>query len=134
MSLRRTGTGSPSHEQAGFDEGLEAVADAEDEAVAVFLEIGDRVAHARVAENGRDEFRGSIGFVAGREAAGDEEDLGFRDLVGEGGDGFGDVSCGKVAEDLDVGLCADALEGAGGVVFGVGAGEGGDQYRRSGDW
>ena len=44
--------------------------------------------------------------------------------------GFLDVFCGEVAEDFDVSFGTHTLEGTGGVVFGVGAGEGGDQNLR----
>ena len=61
--------------EAGFDKRLEAVADAEDESIAILEKVGNCVGNPRVPQNGRDEFCGTIRFVAGREAAGDEEDL-----------------------------------------------------------
>jgi hypothetical protein len=77
-------TDFPVGDEAGFDEGLEAVADAEDEAVAVLEQVHDGIGHARAADDGGDEFGGAVGFVAGAEAAGEHEDLGLADFSGEG--------------------------------------------------
>ena len=117
----------PVGQEAGFDEGLEAVADTEKEAAAVFEEVGDGVRDPGVAEDGGDEFGGAVGFVSRGEAAGDEQDLGLTDAIREGGEGFLDMPRGEVAEDEDFGKGTGALEGAGGIVFRVGSGEGGDQ-------
>ena len=113
--------------KSGFDQGLEAVANAENESVAVFEEIGNRIGDAGIAQDGCNEFRRTIGFVTGGEAAWDEKDLCGFDLSCKRVDGFLDVFGGEVAENLDVGLCTCALESAGRVVFRVGAREGGDQ-------
>lgn len=77
--------------EAGFDECLEAVADAEDEAVAVFQEVGNGIRNPRVAEDGGDEFRGAVWLVSGGEATRDEKDVGGGDVLGECGDGLLDV-------------------------------------------
>ena len=69
--------------EPGFDECLEAVADAEDETVAVLEEVHDRIGNARAAQDGGDEFPGTGGFVSGGEATGKHEDLGALDVVGE---------------------------------------------------
>ena len=70
--------------QAGFDEGLEAVADAEDEAVAVDEQVHDGVRHARAADDGCDKLGGAVRFVAGAESAGEHQDLRVADLLREG--------------------------------------------------
>ena len=80
--------------EAGFDEGLEAVADAENQAIPVLKEIHDGVGHTRAADNGGDEFRGAIGFVASAEAAGKHQDLRAADLSCQSGKRFLDVSRG----------------------------------------
>ena len=43
-------------EEARFHEGLEAVADAEDEALARLVEIGNGIGDAWIAQDGGDEF------------------------------------------------------------------------------
>lgn len=62
-------------DEAGFDEGLEAVANAENETVTFRDEFHHRVADDGVTQDGGDEFAGAIGFVTGAEAAWDEQDL-----------------------------------------------------------
>ena len=52
------------------------------------------------------------------------------DFFGESGEGFLDVSGAEVAEDEDLRVGSGFAEGFGGVVFAVGAGEGGDQNLR----
>ena len=66
-----------------FDECLKTVADAEDEAVAVFKEIHHGIGNARATQNGGDEFPGTGGFVSGGETTGEHENLGALDMVGE---------------------------------------------------
>lgn len=120
------GEGHVFAEEAGFDEGLEAVADAEDEALAVLVEVGDGIGDLGVAQDGGDEFGGAIGFVAGAEATGEHENLRLGDGGGEGLQGFFDCLRGEVAEDEDFGVASRLFEGGGSVVFAVGAREDGD--------
>ena len=71
-------------DEAGLDEGLEAIADAEREAVAVLEQLHDGITHDGGLDDGGDELAGAIRFVTGGEAAGDHEDLRAGDGVGEG--------------------------------------------------
>lgn len=114
-------------DEAGLDQGLEAVADAEHEAVAVLQQVHDGIGHPRVADDGGDEFRGAVGLVAGAEAAGEHQDLRLADLPREGFERLLDVAGGEIAEDEDLGVGPGFAKGLGGVVFAVGAGEGGDE-------
>ena len=68
-------------QQAAFDKRLEAVADAEDEAVA-FEQRHHGVGDARVGEQVRHVFAGAVRFVAGAEAAREHEDLARGEVVG----------------------------------------------------
>jgi len=91
-------------EQAGFEEDLETVADAEDEA-----------AGAGEAVNGF-HYRGEAGDGAGAEVVAESEAAGEDDDVG-GGEIFG-----LVPDEFD-GLVEDRGDGVEGVVVAVGAGE-----------
>ena len=78
-------------DEAGFDQCLEAVADAEDESVAMMDQVHDCFGDFRAADDGSDEFCRAIGFVAGAESAGEHEDLALADFCGECIEGFADV-------------------------------------------
>ena len=110
-------------DEAGFDECLEAVADAEDEAVTFFEQVHDGIRHARAADDGGDEFGGAVGFVAGAEATGEHEDLRLADFFREGCERFLDVARAEVAEDENFWVGSGFAEGFGGVVFAIGTGE-----------
>ena len=67
----------PVGHQAQLDEGLEAVADAQHQAVPVFQQVMDLILQLlRIAEEGGDELGRAVGLVAAGEAAGEEDDLG----------------------------------------------------------
>ncbi len=114
--------------QAQLDEGLEAVADAQHEAVPVLEQVVGGVGHLRVAEEGSDELAGAVGLVAAGEAAGQEDDLALLGRRGEAGGGVGHVGGGLVVEHQDLGLQSCSLHGTGAVIFAVGAGEHGDKH------
>lgn len=73
-------------DEAGFDEGLEAVTDSEDEAVAIFEEIHHGIGDARRAEDGGDKFSGAGGFITSAEASRDGENLGLGNFFRESGE------------------------------------------------
>ena len=119
--------------QAQLDEGLETVADAQDEAVAVLQQVAHRFSHFGGAEEGRDELGGAVGLVAARKAARNHEDLALRNLFGQALGAFGD-GCGReVVHDEGVRVGAGGREGAGGIELAVGAGEDGDRDARMGN-
>ena len=120
-------------DKAQFNEGLEAVADAQHQAVPVFEQVVDRVFDPRVAEEGGDELAGAIGFVAAGEAAGDGDDLGLVDQLLKGGNRFLDILGGEVFDHKGGGAAAGPFKGFGGVVLAVGAGEYRDQHPGFGD-
>ncbi len=101
-------TMSPYGHQAQLDQRLEAVADAQHQAIAGLEQVADRLGDLGSAEERRDELGGAVGLVAAREAAGDHDDLACTDaagkLVGALGDGLGR----EVVDHEDVGLGAGA--------------------------
>ena len=70
-------------DEAGFDEGLEAIADSEDEAIAVLEKVHDGVGDAGTTQDGGDEFSGACGFVSGAESTRDGDDLRLGNLLSE---------------------------------------------------
>ena len=119
-------------QEAAFDERLEAVADAEDEAVAC-EEGGDGVGDARVGEHVCHVFAGAVRFVACAEAAGEDEDLAVGEVVGKGLQAGVERVAVLVADDGFDDVSAVFAEGARGVEFAVGAGEDGQADARRGD-
>ena len=119
--------------QAELDQGLEAVADAQHQAIAGLEQVADCLGDLGSAEERRDELGRAVGRVAAREAAGDHDDLACADaagkLVGALGDGLGR----EVVDHEGVGLGTGGTEGAGAVVLAVVAGEHGDDHARAGD-
>jgi len=91
-------------EQAGFEEDLEAVADAEDEAARAG-EAVDRFHHGGEAGDGA-----GAEVVAESEAAGEDDDVGVCEIFG------------LVPDEFD-GLREDGGDGVEGVVVAIGAGE-----------
>ena len=110
---------------AAFDEGLKAVADAQDKAVAL-QESVEGIGDFRMTQDGGDVFAGAVGFIAGGEASGDAEYLAFINLGGEVENGFMEVAGAAVKEEAFAGDGAVAEKGAFSIVFAVGAGEDGD--------
>ena len=117
-------------DEAELDEGLEAVADADGEAVAFVEELLDGFRDARVAERGGDELAGAVRFVAGGETAREGDDL----RVVDGGqnifNGIFDGLRVEIADDDRRDDGARAFEGALRVVFAVRSGEDRDEDAR----
>lgn len=113
--------------QAELDQGLEAIADAEHEAVALLEQLHDGVGNLRVAKDAGDELGAAFGLVAGAEAAGEHDNLAAADGLDVGFDALANLLAILVAEDDNLALGTGAVEGAGGVELAVGAGEGGDE-------
>ena len=114
--------------KAEFDEGLEAVADAEHQAVALLQEFHHGIGNVRIAEDAGDELGAAFGLVACREAAGNHNDLAAADGVDVCVNALADLLAVLVAEDDDFAFGAGAVEGACAVVLAVSAGEGGNEY------
>ena len=106
-------------DEAELDERLETVANAEDEAVSIRQKIAERVFQERMAEEGGDEFAAAVRFVAGREAAGEHDDLRFFDARGHVADAFGKLCGVAIADDGDVRLRTGGLKSARAVDFAI---------------
>ena len=119
--------------QTELDQGLEAVADAQHQAVAGLEQVADCLGDLGSAEERRDELGGAIGLVAAREAAGDHDDLACTDAAGKLVGAFGDGLGREVVDHEGVGLGAGGAESAGAIVLAVVAGEHGDYHARAGD-
>jgi len=91
-------------EKAGFEQDLETVADAEDEA-AVFCEFGNGIHHGREAGDGT-----GAEIVAVGEAAGEDDGVAILQIFG------------LVPDEFD-GLLEDVADGVEGVVVAVGPGK-----------
>ncbi len=96
----------PVGHQPQLDEGLEAVADAQHQAVPVLKQVVDRVGQPGVAEEGGDELAGAVGLVAAGEAAGQDHHLAAADGLLQGLSGLGQQVGGQVADHHDLRLDA----------------------------
>ena len=117
-------------QQAGFHEGLETVADAQDEAAAIqqgvylFGNLG-------IVEHVGNELAAAIGFVTGRETARQRQDVALFQGFGHFIDRPEDVFLRQVAEHAETHLGALLPEGFRGIVIAVGSRENGDiDHRR----
>ena len=113
--------------QTQLDESLEAVADTQHQTVAVIQQVSHLGLDGGIAEEGGNELGGAVGLVAAREAAGDEDHIGLRQLGGHSLHAPRHVVGGEVADDHDLGISTRTLQSLGGIVLAVGAGEHGDQ-------
>ncbi len=114
-------------QKAQLNEGLEAVADAEGQAVALIQERFEGFRKGGVAEQCRNELARAFRFIAGAEAAGEHDDLSLGDALGHFVDRFGQILRRVVAQDHDVRYCAGPFKGFGRVVFAVRARAYGDE-------
>ena len=112
--------------QAQLDQGLEAVADAQHQAVAVFEQVVDSVGKPGVAEEGADELGRAVGLVAAGEAAGQHHELGRPDGGLQRLGRLGQQVARQVAHHHDLRLHARPQTGLGGVVLAVGTRKHGD--------
>ena len=122
-SSRRDGANLAVGHQAQLDERLEAVADAQGQAVALVQQTVDGVGHRRVAEEGRNELGGAVRLVAAGETARQHQNLRLVKLLHQRLAALGHVSGGEVLQNQNVRIAAGTAEGAGRVVFAVRAGE-----------
>ena len=88
--------------QAQLDEGLEAVADAQHQAVPLAQQAAHRLGDGGGAEEGGDELGAAVRLVAAGEAAGQHDDLGGVDGLHQGLAAGGDGGGGEVADDQDL--------------------------------
>ena len=70
-------------QETELDERLEAVADAEDQSLALLQKFHDRLSDARISERRRDELARAVRLVAARETARQHEDLSLIDARGD---------------------------------------------------
>ena len=110
-------------DQAQLDESLEAVADAQGQAVALVQQAVDGIGHSGGAEERRDELGGAVRLVTAGEAARQHQDLGLVQLLDQGFTALGNIGGGQVLQHQNVRVTACAAEGTGRVVLAVGAGE-----------
>ena len=116
-------------QQAALDERLEAVADAQDEALAGEKRL-DLRGYLRIAKHIGDELAAAVGLVARREAAREREDLTFGQIAAERVDRRQDVGFCQVAEHREAHTGAGGAESGGRVVVAVGTREHRKQYQR----
>ena len=110
---------------------LEAVADAQREAVALVKQLVDGVGELFAAEEGVDEFAAPVRLVAAGEAAGYDQHLAAAQGLDHALKALLDVLGAEVAEDEYLRLRPGAAEGPRGVELAVGAGEDGDERARA---
>lgn len=116
-------------EKAGLHEGLEAVADAEDEAATV-EKVMDGLRDLGIVQNIGDKLAASIRLVTGREAAAEGEDLALGYVLFHPLDGVEDGLLCEVTEDTETGLGTCLAEGLGRVVVAVRARENWQVHKR----
>ena len=109
--------------QTQLDQGLEAVADAQHQTVAVLQQVADRLGDRRAAEEGGDELGAAVRLVAAGETAGQHHDLALANGLDQCLAAGGNVRRGQVADDQDLRVSTGAGKGLGGVVLTVGTGE-----------
>ena len=112
----------PERQQSGFDQGLEAVAYSQDQAVP-FAETPYRCRYGGVAQDVCDELPAPVRFIACREASGEHEYLAGIDAGCHLVDGLEDILVRKVPEHGCGDPCACLPECLGGVVVTVCPGE-----------
>ena len=103
-------------------EGLEAVADAQHQAIALLQQTAHRLGDFRVAEEGGNELCAAVRLVAAGEAAGQHHDLALANGLDQCLAAGGNVRRGQVADDQDLRVSTGAGKGPGGVVLAVGTG------------
>ena len=100
--------------EAQLDERLEAVADAEHQAIAGLQQVANSLGDLGGTEERGDELGGTVGLVATGEAARDHDDLGLADAARKFAGGLGDVLGREVVDHEDIGLGTGGAESAGG--------------------
>ena len=110
--------------QAQLDEGLEAVADAQHQAVALLQQLAHRLGDGGAAEEGGDELGAAVRLVAAGEAAGQHDDLAASEWPSRRASQLSATSAGvRLLMTRISGLGPGPRKGTGGVVLAVGAGE-----------
>ena len=113
----------PERHQTELDQRLEAVADAEHQAVAIIEEVTDGISDFGGAEECGDEFRRAIGLVATRESSGQHHDLAVADGGSQCTGALRNRLRAQVVDDHRLHLGAGTSERTGRIIFAVGAGE-----------
>ena len=114
--------------QTQLDQSLEAVANAQHQAVAILQQIADSSLDARIAEHSSNELATAVRLVASTEATGNHHDLGIVDIFNHCFHGFFNGSSGQIANNKGLGLGTGSLESTGTVIFTVVAWEDGNEY------
>ena len=111
-----------------LNQSLEAIANTQHQAIAIFQQIADSFLNTRIAEHGSDKFTTAIRLVASAKAAGNHHDLRIIDILNHRFYGFFDSGSGQIANNEGLSLSASSLKGASAVVFAVVAGEDRNKY------
>ena len=109
--------------QTQLNERLEAVADAEHQAVALVQQLVNAVLDACITQEGRNELTGTVRLVTAGEAARQDNHLRLADRVLELLCALTEGIRGEVADNDDLSRAACILDRTGGVVLAVGARE-----------
>ena len=104
-----------------LDKSLEAVADAQHQAVTLLKKLCNRLSYPGISEGGSDELAGTIGLIAAGEAAGQHDNLGFPNHFLHSVDGFLDAGGAQILHHQHTGIRPGLFKGAAGIVFTVGS-------------
>ena len=119
--------------QAEFNQRLEAVANAQNQSVAL-QKFHDFFGKARIAKRRGDKFSGTVRLVAAAEAAGQHDNLRGANFFDHCGDTFFDLRGRQVTHDKNIRLPARLAPNFCAVVFAIRAGEHGNKNFRTRDF
>ena len=118
-------------QEAQFNQSLEAVADAESQAIALIEQRFQSFRQDGVAEQGGNELARAFRFVTGTETAGEHDDLCLGNAFGHFIDGFCQILRRVVAQYHDIRRSAGPFKGSSRIVFAVRTRADGDEDPRS---
>ena len=107
---------------------MEAVANAQHQAIAVLQQITDGFLNARIAEHGSNKLATAIRLVTSAKAAGNHHDLRIIDILNHCFYGLFNSSSSQIANNKGIRLSASCLKGTRTIVFTVVAREHRDKY------
>ena len=113
----------PIRQQAQFDQGLEAVADSQDQSVALLQQPGNRVRQRRIVEQRRNELARSLRFVPGAETAREHQYLRLIDRPDNGPDRFLDILGRQIPDDERLDAATRFFKGQRRIILAVGTGK-----------
>ena len=118
--------------QPQLDQRLEAVANAQHQAIPSFQQLGNRLGYSGIAEGSSDKLAGAIRLVAAGKAAGQHDDLSVLNRFHHRLDGFLNICGRQVLYDKHIGFSACSFKRPGGIHLAVCAGERGNKHSRLG--